>query len=195
MARTPLFAALRHLTLDVQEEHRAGLTRRRVLRTSAAAGASVAAAGLTAGWAADRLGGRCHTDRTSWEVTRAQGGTSGVLVNYTGGTVGAGFGPSRTATQYAQRFLGQVTPVMPALPATWNGRVALDYWTGYPWSQGSYAYWGVGQYTTVAGSEREAVGSCHFAGEHTSVDFQGYLNGAVESGQRAATEIVAALGK
>jgi len=28
-----------------------------------------------------------------------------------------------------------------------------------------------------------------FAGEHTSVRWQGYMNGAVESGQRAAAEI------
>jgi monoamine oxidase len=29
----------------------------------------------------------------------------------------------------------------------------------------------------------------HFAGEHTSTRWQGFLNGAVESGQRAAREI------
>lgn len=34
----------------------------------------------------------------------------------------------------------------------------------------------------------------HFAGEHTSIDWSGYLNGAVESGQRAAREIVKAIG-
>ena len=33
---------------------------------------------------------------------------------------------------------------------------------------------------------------CHFAGEHTSTDFQGYLQGGVETGARAAGEIVAA---
>jgi monoamine oxidase len=42
----------------------------------------------------------------------------------------------------------------------------------------------------VAGVEGEPEGNCHFAGEHTSVDFQGYLNGAVESGQRAAQELL-----
>jgi monoamine oxidase len=44
--------------------------------------------------------------------------------------------------------------------------------------------------------EREREGralNCHFAGEHTSIDFQGYLNGAVETGQRAANEVIAAL--
>ncbi len=51
----------------------------------------------------------------------------------------------------------------------------------------------MGQYTKFAGVEREQEGNCHFAGEHTSVDFQGYLNGAVETGQRAAGEIAAQL--
>jgi monoamine oxidase len=133
--------------------------------------------------------------QNTWEVTRGQAGTSGVLVDYTGGTVGNGFGPSRTPAQYAQRFLGQVEPVLPGVSPLWNGRVALDYWPAYPWTRGSYSYWAVGQYTTIAGVEREPVRSCHFAGEHTSVDFQGYLNGAVESGQRAASEVLAALAK
>jgi monoamine oxidase len=31
-----------------------------------------------------------------------------------------------------------------------------------------------------------------FAGEHTSLAFQGYMNGAIESGRRAAAEIAAA---
>ncbi|MFY0545542.1 FAD-dependent oxidoreductase [Brevibacillus sp. H7] len=30
-----------------------------------------------------------------------------------------------------------------------------------------------------------------FAGDHVSVDYQGYLNGAVESGENAAAEIAA----
>jgi monoamine oxidase len=50
----------------------------------------------------------------------------------------------------------------------------------------------VGQYTRFAGVERDPEGNCHFAGEHTSVDFQGYLNGAVETGQRAAQELLSA---
>jgi len=37
----------------------------------------------------------------------------------------------------------------------------------------------------------ERSGNCHFAGERTSIDAQGYLNGAVESGKRASTEILA----
>ena len=133
--------------------------------------------------------------QSTWEVSRGQAGPSGILVDYTGGVIGNGFGPSQTPVQYAQRFLGQLEPVLPGATPLWNGRVALNHWAAYPWTRGSYSYWAVGQYTAIAGVEREAVRSCHFAGEHTSVDFQGYLNGAVESGQRAAREVISALGK
>jgi monoamine oxidase len=130
--------------------------------------------------------------QNTWEVSRGQSGTGGVLIDYTGGSIADDFG-SLTPTQYAWRFLGQMEPLLPGISALWNGRVSLDHWAAYPWTRGAYSYWRVGQYTTIAGSEREAVRSCHFAGEHTSVDFQGYLNGAVESGYRTAHEILADL--
>jgi monoamine oxidase len=130
--------------------------------------------------------------QNTWEVTRAQSGRAGILVDYTGGAIGASFG-SGTATSRASQFLGQIEPVLPGISAQWNGRATLDFWPGYPWTKGSYSYWKVGQYTKFAGAEREREGNCHFAGEHTSIDFQGYLNGAVETGERAAGEILADL--
>jgi monoamine oxidase len=39
-----------------------------------------------------------------------------------------------------------------------------------------------------------AEATAHFAGEHTSIESQGYLNGEVETGERAASEIIDALG-
>jgi monoamine oxidase len=130
--------------------------------------------------------------QATWEVTRAQTGKSGVLVDYTGGTIGASFGQGNPTTK-AKDFLEQLEPVLPGISNYWNGKVTLDSWPDYPWTKGSYSYWKVGQYTTFAGMERERQGNCHFAGEHTSIDFQGYLNGAVESGERAAAEILADL--
>ena len=127
--------------------------------------------------------------QTTWEVTRAQPGAAGILVDYTGGNVGASFG-SGTPRERAAQFLKQIEPVLPGISARWNGRSTVDYWTGYRWTKGSYSYWKVGQYTKFAGAEREAQDGCHFAGEHTSIDFQGYLNGAVETGERAAAEIL-----
>jgi monoamine oxidase len=65
--------------------------------------------------------------QSTWEVTRAQPGTSGVLVDYTGGTIGGNFG-SLSPTQYAQRFLTQIEPLFPGITKKWNGKVTLDFW-------------------------------------------------------------------
>ncbi len=130
--------------------------------------------------------------QSTWDVTRGQSGQAGILVDYTGGTIGASFG-SGSVQQRAKKFLGQIEPVLPGITAEWNGTATLDFWPAYPWTKGSYSYWQFGQYTKFAGAEGRPEGDCHFAGEHTSIDFQGYLNGAVESGERAAGEIVAAL--
>jgi monoamine oxidase len=127
--------------------------------------------------------------QNTWEVSRAQPGTAGILVDYTGGTIGATFG-SGSPSSRAQRFLAQLEPVLPGITSAWNGRATLDFWTGYPWTRGSYSYWKVGQYTKFAGIERARQGNVHFAGEHTSIDFQGYLNGAVETGERAAAAVL-----
>jgi monoamine oxidase len=134
--------------------------------------------------------------QNTWEVTRAQGGAPGILVDYTGGDVGASFGPENgSATERAQQFLEQIDPVIPGLGDHWiDDKATIDYWTGYEWTKGSYSFWKVEQYTRFAGREREIEGACHFCGEHTSIDFQGYLNGAVETGYRAAAEVIDALG-
>ena len=107
-------------------------------------------------------------------------------------SIGDSFGSGTPPTR-AQQFLAQIEPVLPGISAQWNGRATVDYWAGYPWTNGSYSYWKVGQYTKFAGAERESQGNCHFAGEHTSIDFQGYLNGAVETGERAADEVLSAI--
>ena len=129
--------------------------------------------------------------QNTWEVTRGQPGASGILVDYTGGTIGASFG-SGTPAQRAQQFLAQIEPVLPGIsPAAGTAGPRSTTGRATAWTRGSYSYWKVGQYTKFAGVERERQGNCHFAGEHTSLDFQGYLNGAVETGERAAAEILA----
>jgi monoamine oxidase len=129
--------------------------------------------------------------QNTWEVSRGQAGTAGLLVDYTGGNIGASF-DSGTPTSRAQEFLGQIEPLLPGATANWDGNATIDYWTGNPYTKGSYSYWKVGQYTAFSGIERTEQNGCHFAGEHTSIDFQGYLQGGVETGQRAANEIIAA---
>jgi monoamine oxidase len=59
---------------------------------------------------------------------------------------------------------------------------------------GSYAAYLVGQWTGIAGVEGERAGNLHFAGEHTSTAFQGFMEGAAETGAAAAMEVLADLG-
>ncbi len=143
-------------------------------------------------WTALGCNGETYSDRgyqASWEVTRGQAGTSGILVDYTGGNTGDSFGKG-TPIQRAREFLSQIEPVLPGLSARWNGRATVDWWPGTPYSLGSYSYWQVGQYTHFAGIEGGQEGNAHFCGEHTSIDAQGYLEGAVETGERAAGEVI-----
>ncbi|MBM2824173.1 MAG: amine oxidase [Thermoleophilia bacterium] len=131
--------------------------------------------------------------QNTWEVSRAQAGASGILVDYTGGNIGASFGSGKPTTR-AQQFLAQIEPVLPGLSRYWNGKATIDFWTGYEWTRGSYSFYKVGQYTAFAGIEGRQEGNAHFCGEHTSIDFQGYLNGAVDTGERAAGEVIDNLG-
>jgi monoamine oxidase len=43
----------------------------------------------------------------------------------------------------------------------------------------------------VRGRRGEREGNCHFAGEHTSLDYQGFMEGAAAEAIRAAREILA----
>jgi monoamine oxidase len=138
--------------------------------------------------------------QNAWDVTRAQNGATGILVNYTGGGVPlASFNgdPNDPATvaQLAHTFLDQIEDVFPGISRHWNGRATLDVPRIEPFLLGSYSYWKVGQYTQFSGYEGArqpdpATGRCHFAGEHCSTNFQGFMEGGAEEGARAAGEIL-----
>jgi monoamine oxidase len=71
------------------------------------------------------------------------------------------------------------------------GQAYLDNWRMDPWARGSYAYNRPGDFIAFEGIQAEPEGNVFFAGEHTaSYIHSGYMNGAVESGQRAAREVV-----
>jgi monoamine oxidase len=138
--------------------------------------------------------------QATWDVTRAQDGTTGILVDYTGGGVplasftGDPNDPTVVAG-FAQTFLSQIEPVFPGISKHWNGRATLDVPLIEPFLLGSYSYWKVGQYTQFSGYEGARqpdihTGKCHFAGEHCSTNFQGFMEGGASEGARAATEIL-----
>lgn len=128
----------------------------------------------------------------TFESTRAQHGDAGILVNYTGGENAAKYAASTEEgiREMTKDFLDKLDMVLPGTVSNWNGISTIDHWLSNKWSKGSYSFWKVGQYTKFAGIEGEREGNIFFAGEHTSIHFQGFLNGAVESGERAAKEVI-----
>ena len=98
---------------------------------------------------------------------------------------------SPQTVDWASTFLQQLAPVLPRGSGTvWNGKVAMSAWHVNPYSWGAYSYWPVGYCHLYAGYERVRQGAVHFAGEHCSVDFQGYMEGGATEGQRAAVEVL-----
>ncbi|HEX5407086.1 MAG TPA: NAD(P)/FAD-dependent oxidoreductase [Pseudonocardiaceae bacterium] len=151
-----------------------------------------------------RSTGQTYADtgyQNTWDVTRAQPGTQGILVDYTGGGIAHSFTPDRPfltaddpkTAHYARRFLSQIEPVYPGITALWNGKALMSTWYLNPFSFGAYSYWPTHYTQHFAGYEGVRQGNVHFAGEHCSVDFQGYMEGGAEEGRRAAHEIISDL--
>jgi monoamine oxidase len=68
--------------------------------------------------------------------------------------------------------------------------VAEKDWTQDPWSSGCYVgLMGPGVMTEVGEALRAPVGRVHFAGTETAERWAGYMDGAIEAGQRAAREV------
>ena len=130
----------------------------------------------------------------TWETSRAQPGDAGILTNFTGGRHGVALGDATPAEQ-ALRALGQLEQVFPAIAnARLAGKDARFHWPSHQWTKGSYATYRPGQWTTVRGAEGERVRNLHFAGEHCSLGAQGFMEGAIESGESAASAVLADLG-
>ena len=129
--------------------------------------------------------------QVSWEVTRGQDGTPGILNFYSGGATAVAAGDG-TPEEGARAVLADLERVHPGIGARFNGRVIRNAWDRYPWTRGSYSLLKPGQYTAFHGIESQAEGRVRFAGEQSSADWYGYLNGAVESGLRAAGEVLSA---
>jgi monoamine oxidase len=64
-------------------------------------------------------------------------------------------------------------------------------WEDDPWARGGYAYFDPGFDPLWRAWLARPAGRIVFAGEHTSIKYQGYMNGAIETGLRAAAEIAA----
>jgi monoamine oxidase len=147
----------------------------------------------------DRWDGEYYDGRIdTWDSSLGESGRSGLLTVYSGGRAGTSY-PGRRAHGKAPRgvvesTLADIERAVPGLSGGFNGLADLDVWSRDPFTHGSYAAFLPGQYTRYWGNVGRAEGNLHFGGEQTSTAAQGYMEGAVESGERCAREVAAKLG-
>jgi monoamine oxidase len=141
-------------------------------------------------WRAQGLNGYANSDRPPVSVTfdnSPPDGKPGVLLGFVEGAdarhlwrLSAG-ARRRAVLGSFQRLFG----ARAGQPTTLIER----NWSADPWTRGCYAgYMPPGVWTDLGTALREPVGPLHWAGTETAETFNGYMDGAVRSGERAAAE-------
>jgi monoamine oxidase len=120
-----------------------------------------------------------------WDGNEQQRGPAGILSLLAGGRASAAL-QAILATEHLDGVVGRLA---------WLGRPSRVLharaitWEDDGWARGGYAYFDPDFDPRWRDVLAQPAGRVVFAGEHTSVRWQGYMNGAVESGYRAAAEI------
>jgi monoamine oxidase len=144
--------------------------------------------------------GEWHRFCCAWDDTVQLGpdASPALLLGFPGGRVGksklTGEAHGAAPSADVDWLLKQIEHVFPGTKASFTGVAYEDHWALDPWVRGAYSYYAVGQaasYGELAGARE---GNIHFAGEHTSIANEGFLDGAVETGERAAQQVLRRLG-
>jgi monoamine oxidase len=140
--------------------------------------------------------GEWDTFCCGWDDSVALGDDGGpaLYLCFPGGKVGAtgitGQAHGPAPEQDVQWLLSELDQFYPGTTAAFTGRGWEDHWAADPLVHGAYSYPRVGQATTFYEIAAKTEGTIHFAGEHTSPESFGFMNGAVETGERAAKQIL-----
>jgi monoamine oxidase len=123
-----------------------------------------------------------------WDGNEQQTGPNGILSLLAGGRASLELQAILAAegTDGVTRRLGWLGAPAEALASR------AIVWEDDPWAGGGYAYFDPSFTPVWRDWLARPAGRVFFAGEHTSIRWQGYMSGAVESGQRAALELEAA---
>ncbi|MGZ5347907.1 MAG: flavin monoamine oxidase family protein [Solirubrobacterales bacterium] len=120
-------------------------------------------------------------------------GTPGVLMGFLEGRDGRVLGAVSEA-QRREVVVGTFARLFGPRAADPTAYVDKD-WSSDPHSRGCYAgVMGPGAWTAHGRSLREPIGRIHWAGTETATRWMGYFDGAIQSGKRAAGEVIAAEG-
>jgi monoamine oxidase len=141
----------------------------------------------------DRWNGEFYDEQIdTWSSSTDEPGRRSLLTVYSGGSYGAaqrGPRPHAPASDaHVRPALARISRSVPGLATGWDGDAWLDHWASDPWTHGSYAAFEPGQYTRYWGFVGRPEGRLLFGGEHTELAAQGFLEGAVRSGERCAAE-------
>jgi monoamine oxidase len=148
-----------------------------------------------------RSTGEITTDgaiQETWDGSRGQLGSSGIVVGFEAVEPSATSPPglpyltsfSPQAAARASTFVNSLDRVWPGMRRAATARAILSRPRLDPYARGSYSVWLKGQYASFAGYERVRQGNVHFAGEHCSVEYQGFMEGAASEGARAARDVL-----
>lgn len=123
-----------------------------------------------------------------WDGCEEQRGRAGILSLLAGG----GASDATQATSEGEG-IGQLAAQLEWLGARRSEVLASRQisWENDPLARGGYAFFDPGFDPALRSWLARPFGRLFFAGEHTSIRWQGYMNGAIESGRRAAAEIAA----
>jgi monoamine oxidase len=185
------FTLLREVKIDVELPP---LKRKAINELAYGSNAKVLVGFKSRPWEKRGYSGATYSDESfqlAWANSFMQPGTAGGLTLYSGGKLADEAGKG-TAQAVATRLLPGIERAYPGTLRERNDKPPSRFhWPTHPWTKGSYAGYKPGQWTTIAGSEGLPVGNLFFAGEHCSYDFQGYMNGAAQSGADTAKAIMA----
>ena len=141
-------------------------------------------------WRADGLNGAAVMDVGPLNITfdsSPESGSPGVLLGFAGGDEGRRLEALPAAERRAAALASLARAFGP------RALSPIDYveqnWSQEPWSRGCpVAVAPPGVLTTYGSALREPVGRIHWAGTETATFWNGYMDGAVSAGKRAARE-------
>ena len=136
---------------------------------------------------------------TSFESTRRQDGDTMNITAYLGGSFAAtlpiGTAHGSSPATVVDALLETIDAAVPGMRERFTGVTSVDAWADDEFIHGAYSVLRPGQYTRFLGIIGDPEDGVFFAGEHTSKKHRGFMNGAVETGERAASEAVDRLAK
>lgn len=147
-------------------------------------------------WRSRGYTGETYSDeafQVCWDNSQGLPGPEGGITLFSGGKPGIETGSGSLAEQ-AGRLMPGLERVFPGVGAVRTARAARWHWPTSPLSKGSYACYRPGQWTSIRGAEGAPVERVFFAGEHCSLDFQGYMGGGAETGRKAAQAVLKRFG-